>query len=96
MSNASLIEFIEENDDELLKEVLLWSNGADEMFSKGTADLKPFENVASALKTASSFADVVIVSSASAKGLKEDWKMVEFWSMLHVFAVRKQVLRRNS
>lgn len=74
MSNASLAEFMEDNDDELLKEVMEWSKGADKLFSKGTADLKPFPAVASALKAASEFADIVIVSSAAAKGLRDDWE----------------------
>lgn len=74
MSNASLIDFIKTHDDALLKEVLEWSRGADELFSKGTESLKPFPSVAKALEKASEFADIVIVSSASAEGLKTDWE----------------------
>lgn len=74
MSNASLAEFIKSHNDELLKEVLDWSRGADELFSKGTESLKPFASVAKALEKASEFADIVIVSSASAEGLKVDWE----------------------
>ncbi len=74
MSNTALEEFIAENDDELLKEVLQWSRGADRLFSAGTVGLKPYSACISALSAASEVADVVIVSSASAKGLREDWE----------------------
>lgn len=74
MSNASLTEFIKTHDDKLLGEVLDWSRGSDELFSKGTESLRPFPSVAKALEKASEFADIVIVSSASAEGLKTDWE----------------------
>ncbi len=74
MSNASLAEFMETHKSQCLADVMKWSLGADELFTKGAEGLMPFKGVTEALQKASLNADIVVISSASTEGLKTDWE----------------------
>lgn len=73
-SNAGLIKYMEENDNPFLQEVLLWSKESDVLFEKEVEGLMPFKYVKESLEKAQNDADIVVVSSASGKGLLKDWK----------------------
>ena len=72
-SNASLKEYMTENPDVFLEQVLQWSTLCDELFFEAANGMPQFKGVKEALAEVSKIADVVVVSSASAKGLVEDW-----------------------
>ena len=72
-SNASLKEYMAENPDAFLEKVLEWSMLADKLFFDAANGMPPFKGVREALEEVGKIADVVVVSSASAKGLVEDW-----------------------
>lgn len=72
-SNATLKEYMEENPDPFLDEVMEWSMLGDKLFFEAANGMPPFAGVKEALSEVSKLADVVVISSASAKGLVEDW-----------------------
>ncbi len=72
-SNTSLKEYMKENPDPFLDKVMEWSTLGDKLFFEAANGMPPFNGVKEALAEVSKFADVVVVSSASAKGLIEDW-----------------------
>ncbi len=74
MSNKALEEFIEDNPDDFLNEVLEWSRISDLLFEKETLTLMPFRSVRPALKKAYEKADISVVSSSSTEGLHADWQ----------------------
>ena len=73
-SNASLKEYMEKNSDPFLDMIWKWSNLGDKLFFELANGMPPFKGVKAALSDVCQKADVVVVSSASAKGLVEDWK----------------------
>lgn len=73
-SNSSLVEYMKENSDSFLEKVLEWSMLGDKLFFEKANGMPPFKGVGEALEKVSKMADVVVISSASAKGLEEDWK----------------------
>lgn len=74
LSNARLVEYLQEHDDEFLRTVLEWSRRADELFQREVESLPPFRGVLRALKKAAERADVAVISSASLSSLRSDWQ----------------------
>lgn len=74
LSNAGLREYIRQNKDDFLENVLLWSEAADKKFKYEVKDLMPFANVKKTLRKAFENADIAVISSASEESLKADWK----------------------
>lgn len=72
-SNSSLEEYMKENKDDFLDKVMEWSTLGDKLFFENANGMPPIDGVKEALEKVSKRADVVVVSSASAKGLYEDW-----------------------
>lgn len=72
-SNSSLKEYMLENPDTFLDKVMEWSMLGDKLFFDVANGMPPFNGVKEALAEVSKIADVVVVSSASSKGLLEDW-----------------------
>jgi phosphoglycolate phosphatase-like HAD superfamily hydrolase len=73
LSNAALQAWMKDHPDPLLDTVMRWSTRSDELFEEHTRGLLPFANVETALKAMAEKADVMVVSSASGKGLDKDW-----------------------
>ena len=73
LSNAALREWMREQPHPLLDDVMRWSLRSDELFEEHTRGLLPFANVEAALKAMAERADIMVVSSASGKGLDKDW-----------------------
>lgn len=73
MSNKGLSDYIEEHDDAFLKSVLEWSREADAVFSEKMKEKPPFVKAAELISEIYKEADMGIISSASQKGLEEDW-----------------------
>jgi len=73
LSNAALQAWMREHPDPLLDDVMRWSIRSDELFEEHTRGLLPFANVESCLKVMAEKADIMVVSSASGKGLDKDW-----------------------
>lgn len=72
-SNSSLKEYMSENPDSFLEKVIEWSMLGDKLFFDVANGMPPFKGVKEALEEVCKIADVVVISSASAKGLQEDW-----------------------
>lgn len=75
LSEAGLKAEIARTNSPMLKKVLVWSDlvkGSIKMLSD--EKMPPFEGVADALKEASGFADIVVVSAAREDELKKEWK----------------------
>lgn len=72
-SNSTLKDYIKDNPDSFLNKVLEWSELGDKLFFEAANGMPPFNGVKEALAEVSKKADLVVVSSASAKGLVEDW-----------------------
>jgi phosphoglycolate phosphatase-like HAD superfamily hydrolase len=73
MSFNSLKGFTATKKSKFLSELMEWSLGGDELFSKYANGLKPFEYVRESLILANKYADLMIISSATTNGLKKDW-----------------------
>ena len=58
LSNAGLREYIRQNKDDFLENVLLWSEAADKKFKYEVKDLMPFANVKKTLRKAFENADI--------------------------------------
>ena len=76
LSNDALKKYMKENPSGFLKEVLAWSEEADRIFAEKTENLMPFPYVKEVLEKLGEYADIVVVSSASAASLNKDWKRV--------------------
>ncbi len=72
-SNSTLKEYMRENPNAFLDKVLEWSTLGDKLFFEAANGMPPFKGVKEALAEVCKIADIVVVSSASAKGLIEDW-----------------------
>ena len=72
-SNAALEAWMSEHPDPFLDEVMRWSKRSDELFDEHTINLLPFPNVKPCLALMAHNADIMVVSSASGKGLDKDW-----------------------
>jgi phosphoglycolate phosphatase-like HAD superfamily hydrolase len=73
LSNAALRAWMKKHPHSLLDDVMRWSMRSDELFEEYTRELLPFANVEAALKAMAEKADIMVVSSASGKGLDKDW-----------------------
>jgi len=73
LSNAALRTWMEKHPAPLLDQVMRWSLRSDELFEEHTRGLIPFANMEAALKLMAEKADIMVVSSASGKGLDKDW-----------------------
>ena len=74
LSNATLTAYLQEHDDKFLRDVLVWSSEADEVFQREVESLMPFPMVKKCLEKACGAADIAVISSASTKSLESDWK----------------------
>jgi phosphoglycolate phosphatase-like HAD superfamily hydrolase len=74
LSNATLTDYLQEHDDAFLRDVLVWSKNADEVFQREVETLMPFEMVKPCLEKAVALADIAVISSASMQSLESDWK----------------------
>jgi len=73
LSNAALEKWMQKHPSPLLDDVMRWSLDSDKLFEEYTQGLLPFANVEDALKVMAGQADIMVVSSASGKGLDKDW-----------------------
>ena len=74
LSNSALTAWMKENPASFLDEVYRWSLEADRLFEEHTRGLLPFANVEPTIKLMAENADIMVISSASGKGLDKDWK----------------------
>jgi len=72
-SNKSLKDYMTKNPDLFLDKVYEWSTLGDKLFFDTANGMLPFKWVKESLSKVCGLADVTVVSSASAKGLTEDW-----------------------
>lgn len=72
-SNNSLKEYMTKNPDIFLDKVYEWSTLGDKLFFEAANGMPPFKWVKESLNKVTEFANITVVSSASAKGLIEDW-----------------------
>ncbi len=73
-SNDALQKAIDETDSPILKKALSWSKAVNAAINTLPEALKkPFEGAKDALKAASAFADIAIVSSANRDAVVEEW-----------------------
>ena len=73
LSNAALQSWMKKHPSPFLDDVMRWSIRSDELFEEHTRGLLPFANVEAALCLMAEKADIMVVSSASGKGLDKDW-----------------------
>ncbi|MDR1787614.1 MAG: HAD family hydrolase [Treponema sp.] len=73
LSNAALEAWLQAHPSPFLDDVYRWSREADRLFAKYTEGLMPFKGVAPALQALAASADIMVISSASGKGLVKDW-----------------------
>ena len=75
LSNESLENIIEKNNNICLKKALAWSKAVNESINLLSDDEKrPFEGVAEGIKEAKKIADIAIVSSANEQAVLDEWK----------------------
>ena len=74
LSNATLTEYLKDNNDSFLQDVLVWSKEADAVFQREVESLMPFKMVRKVLGKALPDADIAVISSASTASLESDWK----------------------
>jgi len=73
LSNSALQSWMLKHPSPMLDDVKRWSNRSDELFEEYTQGLLPFENFEPCLTVMAQKADIMVVSSASGKGLDKDW-----------------------
>jgi len=73
LSKDALREWALESPSPLLEDVIRWSEKCDELFGIQTMDIQPFKNVKNAFEYMVKNADIIAVSSASSKGLEDEW-----------------------
>lgn len=74
LSNSSLAEEIKVEGDKCLEKVLHWSKRVNEEIEKmPEGSVVPFDFASTALKLASEFADIAIVSSANKEAVHSEW-----------------------
>ena len=84
-SNATLQSWMLDNYSLLLDDVMRWSKKSDDYFEEYTKGLLPFKNVKPCLEILAQKADIMVVSSASGKGLDKDWSfsgLTEYTSLI--------------
>jgi phosphoglycolate phosphatase-like HAD superfamily hydrolase len=74
LSGSALEKWIEDNPHPFLKQVLVWSLEADRLFEENIRGQLPFPNVENTVKLMGEKADIMVVSSASGKGLEKDFE----------------------
>ena len=74
LSNSALEAWMKKNPHPSLEKVYQWSLEADRLFEEHTRGLLPFTNVKPAIKFMAEKADIMVISSASGKGLDKDWE----------------------
>ena len=73
LSNSALETWMKENPAPSLEKVYQWSLEADRLFEENTRGLLPFVNAEPAVRLMAEKADIMVISSASGKGLDKDW-----------------------
>jgi phosphoglycolate phosphatase-like HAD superfamily hydrolase len=73
LSNAALKDYMASHPGRFLDTVYQWSLEADRLFEKYTQGLLPYTNCEPALQVMREKADIMVISSASGKGLDKDW-----------------------
>lgn len=73
LSNDGLAAYMQAHPDAFLEQVMRWSREADALFAKKAHGLPPFAHMAQTVASMKPYADLMVVSAASAKGLREDW-----------------------
>ena len=73
LSEDTLKAWMLKNPSAFLDDVIRWSNRSDELFNEYTKGLLPFVNAEHAIKIMAEKADIMVVSSATGKGLDKDW-----------------------
>jgi len=73
LSNAALQSWMTEHPSPFLDDVMRWSIRSDALFEEHTRGLLPFANVEAAMSLLAQKADIMVVSSASGRGLAKDW-----------------------
>jgi phosphoglycolate phosphatase-like HAD superfamily hydrolase len=86
LSNAALRTWMQKRPSALLDDVMRWSLRSDELFEEHTRGLLPFANVEPCIKAMAEKADIMVVSSASGKGLDKDWSFAGLTSYTSLMA----------
>ncbi len=73
-SNASLQNYLTQNDSPFLRQLLEWSRLADRYFEEKVKTLLPFRGVLPVLKQAEDRAEIAVISSATENSLRTDWQ----------------------
>ena len=73
LSNDGLEKWLSEQPSDFMQKVLVWSRLGDAYFEKLTKSIQPFEGVTKIVAYMGRYADIMVVSAASGKGLKKDW-----------------------
>ena len=73
LSNAGLEKWLAEHPSVFMQKVLAWSKLGDVYFDKLTENIQPFEGVSGTVAHMGRYADIMVVSAASGKGLQKDW-----------------------
>ena len=95
MSNAGLKEYMKENSDAFLFQVLHWSETADKIFEAESVKLSPFTQAKHALKNLREKADIMVVSAASGEGLRKDWNRSGLMPYVNFIAGQEQGTKEN-
>ncbi len=86
LSNASLKREIDSSPSEILSKALEWSNKVNEAIaSLNPDDKKSYLGVKECLEMASSFADIIVLSSANREAVLEEWEkedLLQFVSLI--------------
>jgi phosphoglycolate phosphatase-like HAD superfamily hydrolase len=95
LSNAALRSWTERHQHPLLDQVMRWCIRSDELFEEHTRGLLPFSNVEAALKAMAQKADIMVVSSASGKGLEKDWSYSGLTQYISLLAGQELGRKKN-
>jgi phosphoglycolate phosphatase-like HAD superfamily hydrolase len=85
LSYAALKAWAKEHPAPLFNDIMRWSERSDELFEEHTKGILPFANVKDCLALMTKKADIMVVSSASGKGLDKDWSfsgLTEFTTLI--------------
>jgi len=74
LGNATLRKYLESNYDKDLEKIVLWSEAINVEIGINLKQIPPFPNAVAAIKKASVYADLVIVSQTPLEALEREWE----------------------
>lgn len=89
LGNESLRKYFESNYDADLEKIILWSEAVNKEINQWLRNIPPFPNALKAIKTISSFADLIVVSQTPLDALDREWQEYDIKKYVNTIAAQE-------